>query len=275
MKRPAFQFYPGDWKRNTKLRRCSEAARGAWVELMCLFHDSEEYGVLRWPLKEIIQAAGVSRKSVNELIQKGVMKGSDKDAAPYVYTPRHAGKDGTPATLVEADGGPCWYCSRFVRDEWVRQRRGNATQFSAENQPPKRTPNSPPIPPIGDESGDGPSSASSSSINTSVPIGTGATAPPDGLSAQEAIFQIGVPWFVDRGGKESNVRSLLGGAVKHLGADEAWSLVKECMEAKPIEAIAWMAGAINQRIPTARKPKSPQSFDKVDYSKGVSADGSF
>jgi hypothetical protein len=28
MKRPAFQFYPSDWRNNANLRRCSPAARG-------------------------------------------------------------------------------------------------------------------------------------------------------------------------------------------------------------------------------------------------------
>src|SRR5713226_5956827 len=53
MKRPAFQFYPGDWRSNAKLRRCSFAERGIWLEVMCLLHDSDEYGVLRWPLDDV------------------------------------------------------------------------------------------------------------------------------------------------------------------------------------------------------------------------------
>lgn len=45
-KRPAFQFYPGDWLRDTPLRSCSIASRGLWVDLMCLMHDGEPYGHL-------------------------------------------------------------------------------------------------------------------------------------------------------------------------------------------------------------------------------------
>jgi len=31
-KRPAFQFYPGDWRRDTALQSVSLAARGLWIE---------------------------------------------------------------------------------------------------------------------------------------------------------------------------------------------------------------------------------------------------
>ncbi|MBI5259799.1 MAG: hypothetical protein HY855_25085 [Burkholderiales bacterium] len=168
VKRPAFQFYPKDWRNNAKLRRCSPAARGAWMDILCLLHDSEEdsgqYGVLRWPLKDIANAAGVTLALARELADKGVLKGADQGAAEYVYRPRHGGKVGAPVVLVQPGAGPCWWCSRFVRDEWVRQRRGSATRFDSDNQPPKpppkAAPNGPPIPPFGDWSGDGPPSAS-------------------------------------------------------------------------------------------------------------------
>lgn len=180
MKRPSFQFYPADWRTNAKLRRCSEAARGAWVDVLCVLHDSDEYGVCRWPLADIAKVAGVPLRLLKELASKGVLKGADKDAAEYVYTPRHAGKDGEPVTLVRASSGPCWYCSRFVRDEWVRSRRGDGTRFTNTNQPTKGDDNSPPKggfgeglgetpkggfgATLGERLGDGPSSSSSSSI---------------------------------------------------------------------------------------------------------------
>lgn len=46
MKRPSFQFYPGDWRKDAALQSCSLAARGAWIELMCIMHNCEPYGVL-------------------------------------------------------------------------------------------------------------------------------------------------------------------------------------------------------------------------------------
>jgi hypothetical protein len=165
--RPAFQFYPADWRNNAKLRRCSEAARGAWVDVLCILHDSDEYGVLRWPLADIAQAAGVRLAHLKELSQKDVFKGADKGAGDFIYTPRHGGKDGDPVILVAVGNGPCWYCSRFVKDEYVRQRRGASTRFDADNQPPKAAPNPQPKGGIGGRQGDGASSSSSSSKSKS------------------------------------------------------------------------------------------------------------
>ena len=64
MKRPSFQFYVSDWQSNNKLRRCSHAEKGIWLDVMCLMHDSEEYGILRWPLKEVAQAVLKAMKNL-------------------------------------------------------------------------------------------------------------------------------------------------------------------------------------------------------------------
>jgi hypothetical protein len=277
MKRPAFQFYPGDWKRNTKLRRCSEAARGAWVELLCLFHDAEEYGVLRWPLKDIIQAAGVTRKSVMELIAKGVMKGADKGAAAYVFTPRHAGKDGEPVTLVEPGAGPCWYSSRFVRDEWIRQRRGNSSQFTSENQPPKTTPKITPKGGIGEPHGDGPSSSSSSSITTSVPTGTDADASDDPLAiAKREIWKSGKALFGSKGISEDKAGKILGQLLGEYSAEIVLDAVRAGVKAETPDPTSYLK-ACCQRAAGERAKVQKQSrhsgFENTDYSEGVTPDG--
>ena len=163
MKRPAFQFYPADWRNNAKLRRCSEAARGVWMDVLCVLHDSDEYGVCRWPLIDLARSAGASIKLVRELVIKDVLKGADSDAAPYIHVPTHAGKKGDEVILVATDDkGPCWYCSRFVRDEWLRERRGAGTRFDT-NYQPDRSPTTPPTRPVGERQGDGATSSSSSS----------------------------------------------------------------------------------------------------------------
>jgi hypothetical protein len=163
--RPAFQFYPADWRNNSKLRRCSEAARGAWIDVLCLMHDSDEYGVLRWPLSDIARATGLPIKLLKELVAKEVLKGGDKGCDGYVFTPRHAGKDGEPVELIKASKESCWYSTRFVRDEYVRQRRGVGTRFDSENNPQNKQPKDTPKVRVGDGKGDGLSSSSSSSIN--------------------------------------------------------------------------------------------------------------
>ena len=38
------KFWPQDWQRDPALRACSLAARGLWMELLCIAHESEPYG---------------------------------------------------------------------------------------------------------------------------------------------------------------------------------------------------------------------------------------
>lgn len=157
MKRPSFQFYPGDWAANPNLKRCTFAEKGIWLEVMCLMHDQAEYGVLRWPLKEVAEAVKCRAAELQALVRKGVLKGDDKQLeTPYVYTPRSGRKDGEPVTLLPTQPGPVWYSSRMVKDEYVRTIRGEGTRFGDDKgDPPKHAPK----PPLSD----GPSSSSSSS----------------------------------------------------------------------------------------------------------------
>lgn len=155
MKRPAFQFYPADWRNNIKLRRCSDAAKGAWIELLCAFHDSEEYGVLRWKIAEISRVLGVKKSSISELILHGVLKGNDGKTEAFTYTPRHAGRDGATVTLIVENEGPCWYSSRMVRDEYIRNLKA---EKAGEKSAPKGG--------IGGEYGGSTTSSSSSSASS-------------------------------------------------------------------------------------------------------------
>lgn len=167
MRRPSFQFYPADWLGNSNLRRCTHAEKGVWVDVMCLAHDSEEYGLLRWPLEEIAQAVGCPVSVLQSLIAKGVLKGSGagETCEPFVYVPRSGRKDGAPVTLIASRPGPVWYSSRMVRDEYVRKHRGESSWFTAEGdeagESPKHEPKQAPMPPLSDGS-------SSSSLSSSL-----------------------------------------------------------------------------------------------------------
>lgn len=176
MKRPSFQFYPADWRNNAKLRRCSWGARGAWIELLGLLHDSDDYGLLRWPLKQIAQALGCPVKLLNELVECGVLYGVEKGACEaLVYTPRSGRKNGEPVELVAVQQGPLWFSPRMVRDEYVRTVRGENTRFSEENNQQNPSPKGGLGAGNGDaptpRQGDGATSSSSSTSTTTAPTG--------------------------------------------------------------------------------------------------------
>lgn len=206
VKRPAFQFYPADWRMDSNLRRCSHAARGAWMDILCILHDSEEYGVYRWRLAELANTAGVPMKLARELVEKGVLRGADSGADPCTFRPTHAGRIGNPIVLVEPGDGPCWYSKRFVKDEYIRLRRGRDTRFSDDNPPPKTKPKATPKPGFGEDIGEwqgyGPSSSSSTSVLTTTEASVeGSKLPkvakqraPDPVTlAKQAMIAAGIP----------------------------------------------------------------------------------
>ena len=43
---PWMKFYPSDWRADQALRVCSLAARGLWIECMCIMHEADPYGFL-------------------------------------------------------------------------------------------------------------------------------------------------------------------------------------------------------------------------------------
>lgn len=46
MNRPWLKFYPADWRADPRLRMCSYAARGLWIDLISYMHEGEPYGHL-------------------------------------------------------------------------------------------------------------------------------------------------------------------------------------------------------------------------------------
>lgn len=222
MKAPATQLYWKEWVGDMALGRCSLAAQGAWVRILAVLHQSDEYGVLRWPLAELASAANVPLRYARELATKRVLKGSDHFDTDFVHVPRHAGRDYPAVVLVQADGGSCWFSARFVRDEWRRTQRGASTRFTETNQPSRA-----PTGRVGDPQGDGPASAfasASSGIDTS-------------LREDRTL-----------GGADDLARALRGVA----GYSECGAFVPELLEAKA-------AGVTPEQIANVAREKSGKS----------------
>lgn len=63
------KFFPADWRSEPRLRMCSLAARGLWMELIAVMHEAEPYGHLlvegRIPTEEqLVVLAGADLKAV-------------------------------------------------------------------------------------------------------------------------------------------------------------------------------------------------------------------
>ena len=105
MKRPAFQFYPKDWRDETALRLCSMAARGLWIDLMCLMHACERYGHL--------EASGepMTPEQIARLVGE-----SPKDVRGWLA-------ELTRNNVCSIDQRGVMYSRRMVRDEALREVR--------------------------------------------------------------------------------------------------------------------------------------------------------
>lgn len=45
IKRPAIMFYTADWLSDQAVRKCSLAARGAWIDMLCMMDKDDDYQV--------------------------------------------------------------------------------------------------------------------------------------------------------------------------------------------------------------------------------------
>jgi DNA-binding Lrp family transcriptional regulator len=116
VKRPASQYYWGDWFKDLALQSCCLTARGLWHEMNCLMHQGEPYGHLTMPngkpmgpvqLANLCKiSAAQCKKLIEELEENGVFS-------------------------RRADGAI--YSRRMVRDEAVRQARAAGGAAGAEH----------------------------------------------------------------------------------------------------------------------------------------------
>lgn len=136
-KLPYMQFYPSDWLRDPALRAVSPAAKGVWIDLLCLMWQAPERGVLRLVsdsnpnARQIANMLGlkpnVVQKLIAELEESGVLSRTD-------------------------DGAIC--SRRMVRDEELRReakqngaKGGNPKLLQGDNPPLNPPGYPPPYPP--------------------------------------------------------------------------------------------------------------------------------
>lgn len=75
MSAPWLKFYPTDWRADPALRSCSIAARGLWIEMLCIMHEAEPYGSLlikgqRIDKKRLASLCGISEKECVSLLME-------------------------------------------------------------------------------------------------------------------------------------------------------------------------------------------------------------
>lgn len=282
MSRPSFQFYHGDWISNAKLRRCTHEEKGVWIDVLCLMADSDEFGVIRWPLKDIAEAVHCKPAVLHSLIRKGVLKGADAGATceAYIYTPRSGRKMGDPVALIQAQDGPIWYSSKQVRDEHIaRQRAANSATKGTQQTAPKPANGGAPKPPFGDGTGAISPTPTPSPTPSKPPNPSSALDPPREAGTRRghvaallraALVEVtpGNPLlqaWVDAGATDEQLREAVTRAQdrkpppERIPAAYLDPILREVMKPPP------------PRVAPLRKVVPEQDFSKLDYSKGFDA----
>jgi hypothetical protein len=128
LKRPSFQFYPGDWINDFNLSMCSLGAQGLWARLMCYMHQGEPYGHLR-----------VNGRVITPLMVPHLVGKTSDEVTPLWNELMQWG-------VPEQTSDGCFYSKRMVADEEKRLegarnglRGGNPRLKKEQEQPPPLT----------------------------------------------------------------------------------------------------------------------------------------
>ncbi len=129
VEQPWFKFYPTDWRADQMLRLCSVAARGLWLECMCLMHEAKPYGHLLVngraitaaqlanltgiPVGKIggliaeLDGAGVfSRNDDGVIYSRRMIRDARRAAAGSVFGKRARTPGVTPGVIPQGDPAP-------------------------------------------------------------------------------------------------------------------------------------------------------------------------
>ena len=88
------------------------------------------------------------------------------------------------------------------------------------------------------------------------------------LTPDEIIFGYGVPILTNAGTAEKQARSFLGGLRKAHGDDAVVNTLRECIRAKPLQPLEWLAKA----MPPAGSAKTPNKQEALEMRNRAVAD---
>jgi hypothetical protein len=109
MTAPWLKFYPSDWRSDPKLRMCSLAARGLWMEMLCLMHEATPRGSLLVngvPVTErqLATLVGATAREITALVaQLGAAGVFSREDNGTIYS-RRMRRDEEKATRDKANG---------------------------------------------------------------------------------------------------------------------------------------------------------------------------
>lgn len=106
---PWMKFYPSDWRSDQALRVCSLAARGLWIEMLCVMHTAIPYGHLLIngsPVSDtqLAMLAGIPSEQVAALVGELETAGVFSRTSKGVIYSRRMTRDEKKAVLARKNG---------------------------------------------------------------------------------------------------------------------------------------------------------------------------
>jgi len=136
IKRPSFQFYPNDWYSDIKLRSISLGARGLWIDILCIFHQSDyRYGFFPSMLvKKPIDLPDIGTDKVNPVDAMNRLIEVNPEFCSILARMVGEKEQITRSYLMELAGAGVFsftedgfvYSKRMVMDEELRNMRAKA-----------------------------------------------------------------------------------------------------------------------------------------------------
>jgi hypothetical protein len=106
---PWMKFFPSDWRSDQALRVCSLAARGLWIEMLCVMHTATPYGHLLIngsPVSDtqLAMLAGTSPNQITALVGELELAGVFSRTSKGVIYSRRMTRDEKKAVLARKNG---------------------------------------------------------------------------------------------------------------------------------------------------------------------------
>lgn len=228
------KFYPSDWRSDPRLRMCSIAARGLWIEILALMHEAEPYGHLL----------------VNDLAptdtQMASLTGAPSDQLPILMAELES------AGVFSRTRTGVIYSRRMTRDH---KRAKIATENgkkggnpSISNQRVIPPPDNPHVKPP-DKGGD----------KTHIPEARSTTSTEVGvqrpLEWKRSFWDSGRQFLVENGQSAKNAGSLLGQWRKTYGEAEVMNALAKAESECPSNVVEFIFGCLKQsKKPPAQLP---------------------
>jgi hypothetical protein len=213
MSTPWLKFYPRDWRGDQALRAVSVAARGLWIEMLCIMHEASPYGHL------ILGGRAVSNDVLARVAGLGV-----EECGALIAELESAG-------VLSRTRKAVIYSRRMVKDhsraekgrKSVSKRWGQDAGNKQEKPEPNRVPNRKPI-------------TQKPEARDSVADATAASGDP-----AKQMFDLGVDLLTGTGCTEARARSLIGKWRKATKSDaKVLQGILDCRAKTISEPVEWL-----------------------------------